>query len=120
MRVLHINTEGTLGAASGIGRATATILYNRGATLSLADIQADKLEDLVKSLHTKTDQKVLTTVIDVSNTNDVNSWISRTVSELGPLYGAANIAGIGGTAHPITSTSDEEWERVMSVNAGGV
>lgn len=40
--------------------------------------------------------------------------------DFGRLDGAANVAGVFPTIGGIVDTSDEEWDRVVGVNAGGV
>jgi len=62
----------------------------------------------------------LTTVIDVRNSKDVNSWIENTVQKYGRLDGAVNAAGVARENHPITEETDEGWDFVMAVNGTGM
>lgn len=109
------------GAAQGIGKATATILHARGASLALADLKVDALKEFVSTLECTGDQKITQHVVDVRDTMQVNGWIEGVVRDFGKLDGACNIAGVvtkdvGG----IVNTSDEDWEFTMGVNATGV
>lgn len=111
------------GGASGIGLATAHLLASRGASLSLADVFENGLDAASKAIKTKHNVEILTFVLDVRKPAQVDAWITETVSKLGKLDGAANIAGVipktigvGG----IAEMTVEEWDFVIGVNLTGV
>ncbi|KAJ9493786.1 hypothetical protein H2202_010714 [Exophiala xenobiotica] len=104
------------GAASGIGLATAKLLASQGNTLSLCDIQGDALKVGLDSLP---GEGHIITVVDVSQSREVDAWIQKTVEQLGRLDGAVNFAGIVRLG-AITEASDEDWERTMAINCSGV
>jgi len=109
------------GAASGIGRAVAEVLYARGASLSLADINIDLLKTVAAELSTRdSKQKITTTELDVTQTDAVNDWIITTVREHGHLYGAANIAGVCRQRASFVAHTDEDWDFHMNINAKGI
>lgn len=110
------------GAASGIGLATAHYLAQRGANLSLADIAQENLDNVVESIKKESpDVKVIGTVVDVSKRKSVEAWIDRTVSELGKINGAANLAGIfTEAAKGIAEMEDDVWDSMIGVNLTGV
>ncbi|TDZ53044.1 Levodione reductase [Colletotrichum trifolii] len=104
------------GAASGIGLATAHLLAERGAKLSLADIQKTALEQVAADIRSKSpDAQVLTFVVDVRNFEQVERWTAETVRHFGKLDGVANLAGV---LPP--SIEPEEWDFVLDVNLTGV
>ena len=105
------------GAASGMGLATAQFLASRGATISLADINESALETAKKSFPPGSH---LTSIVDVRNRTSVDSWIERTVKQLGKLDGAVNMAGIIRPTVSIAELSDEDWDLTFAVNARGV
>jgi NAD(P)-dependent dehydrogenase (short-subunit alcohol dehydrogenase family) len=111
------------GAGSGIGLATAQLLAERGATLSLADLHQSSLENamsLIKSQSPNT--KILITSLDVRSTTAVDSWIAKTQAEFGPLDGAVNLAGVIGPSigvNGVQDLSDDEWDFVVGVNLTG-
>lgn len=109
------------GAASGIGKAVAQVLHARGASLSLSDINIDQLQDVAKGLTSQdSTQKVTTTILDVTKTDEVNDWITSTVREFGQLNGAANIAGVFRKHASFVEHTDKTWDFIMSINATGV
>lgn len=109
------------GAASGIGRATAEVLHGRGASLALSDVSIDQLKAVVDGLKAITpNQEVTASEVDVTSTEEVDRWFQEIISRFGRLDGAANVAGIGASETRVSEASDEEWERVFSVNSSGV
>lgn len=101
------------GASSGIGRALATLLVQRGHHVVLAARTEQKLEELANVLGSD-----LTSVhaCDVGNAQQVESLVTQTVEKHGRLDVLANIAGMA-LLKPIEQTTLEEWQRVMDVNA---
>ncbi len=97
------------GAASGIGLATATLLAERGAVLSLADSHQQRLDSALQSL---TGNGHISTVVEVCNSSQVDGWISKTVQELGTLNGAVNLAGVVGPMKPLRDLTDDDWDFV--------
>jgi NADP-dependent 3-hydroxy acid dehydrogenase YdfG len=75
------------GAASGIGRATAELLAQSGALLSLADKNGDAVQQLVNNL-TDNDVFAYGRQVDVRDREEVEAWIAKTVLYFGrPLDG---------------------------------
>lgn len=114
----------------GIGLAVAQQLHAHGATLSLADISAEALNNAVATITSatsttgsKTHPKIKKTVVDIRSSTAVNDWITSTVAEFGRLDGAANMAGAIGPHHGIgqfIDLSDEEWDMLIGVNLTGM
>lgn len=115
------------GGASGIGWATVQLLYDRGAKISIADVDQDALDaaaayfnhgDLVNS-----NERVLLKKVDVSVAKEVDEWIAETVKRFHRLDGAANMAGVIGRHHGVREVGeleDAEWERILGVNLTGM
>ena len=118
------------GAASpmGLGRAMTDALVRAGARVSMMDINPDWLGQSANDLREIAgDDCVMTQVVDVSSPQDAEEAVSRTIAEMGGLHVLVNNAGIaprnmllGGDArNNFWEVSAEEWDRVMTVNAGG-
>lgn len=109
------------GAASGIGLATAHLLAARGASLSLADIQAEALAAATRSIRTATPSaKLHYQTVNVADSRSVDEWHDAIIKHYGQLDGAANLAGIIGTWKRIEETEDDDFDKVISVNLKGV
>jgi NAD(P)-dependent dehydrogenase (short-subunit alcohol dehydrogenase family) len=100
-----------------MGLATVNLLASRGAIISLADINESAVKAATESLGS---DKHMYTVVDVRQSQSVDTWIKSTVEKLGKLDGAVNMAGVISPAKPITETPDEAWNFNFDVNARGV
>ena len=96
------------GGASGIGAAVATRLLAEGARVASLDLDAAGTAD------------VLALAGDVSSSTEVESAARQVETELGPIDVLVCSAGIPGKSLPSMEISDEEWRRVLSINADGV
>ncbi|KAI7758481.1 hypothetical protein LZL87_006872 [Fusarium oxysporum] len=109
------------GGASGIGFATAKILAERGATVSIADIDPDTMSTATAYFEEQ-GIEALVSRVDVSQRPQVEEWLDATVEKYGRLDGAANVAGIIGKHHglrAIVELEDEEWHKIIAVNLTG-
>ncbi|RFU72799.1 short chain dehydrogenase reductase family oxidoreductase [Trichoderma arundinaceum] len=112
------------GAASGIGRATAELLAQHGALLSLCDINKDGLEAFKIEL-SKSESEIFTSVVDVRSSEDCVKWMTETAAHFNqPVWGAANIAGITGLKifkepGSIRNLSDHEIHDLIYINLMG-
>jgi NAD(P)-dependent dehydrogenase (short-subunit alcohol dehydrogenase family) len=110
------------GSASGIGLETANLLASRGARLSLADIQENKLNDIKAQLESKYHVDVIITKVDVREFEEVEAWISKTIENFGKLDGSANLAGVAPKSIGLKGIIEQdldEWEFVLGVNLTG-
>jgi len=108
------------GAASGIGLATARLLADHGALLSLADMNWESLQEKDQELKEK-DVKVYSQKVDVRDRAQVDDWIVATVKHFKtPLDGAANLAGIVGNLAPLREFDAQDYENVFAVNVKGI
>lgn len=94
------------GAASGIGRATASLLAERGHLVVAADIDEQGLADLGSC--------TVVVVADVG-TQDGCSRIASAAEAAGDVRALVNNAGITSRGS-VLNTPDEEWKRVLDVD----
>ncbi len=106
------------GGASGIGRATALLLADAGAAVAVVDLDESGGLAVVRAIEERGGQALFVRC-DVSQGADCQRAVDRTVQELGGLDVLVNNAGIIRRA-TVVETSEEEWERVMAVNAKSV
>ncbi len=107
------------GAASGIGRATALEAAGEGARLLLSDVDSDGGEKLAAELRDGGGEAIFR-ACDVTSEQDVEALVAAAESELGPLDGAFNCAGILGTVALTTDTDYDSWRRILEVDLNGV
>lgn len=89
----------------GLGLATAKILAEKGANLSLVDYNQEALEKAKSDIQKiSSETKVLTVVADTSNEDAVKGYVEKTVAEFGTIDGFYNNAGIEGKQAPLTDT----------------
>ena len=118
------------GAASptGLGRNMTEALVRAGTRVSMMDINPDWLGQSSNDLReTGGDGCVMTQVADVTSPREAEEAVARTIAEMGGLHILVNNAGIaprnmlmgGDTRNNFWEVPAAEWDRVMSVNAGG-
>lgn len=109
------------GAASGIGKAIALRFAEEGARIVIADQKDEPREGGAKTLdeiEAMGGEAVFTTM-GVADWSSVDAAVSLAVEKYGALDIIVNNAAIG-VSKPILETTEEDWERVMGVNARGV
>lgn len=107
------------GAGSGIGRGTALVAVEQGASLMLADLNRESAEETAEQVRAQ-GGKADALGVDVSSAEQVAEMVALTVERLGRLDCAFNNAGIDGTAAPLTDQTDADWDRVIDVDLKSV
>ena len=98
------------GAGKGIGLACARAFASEGAILALLDV-----DDSANRAASSIGPSASFFKCDVSKSADVEHCFTQIVSKLGNIAVLVNNAGIQ-TYASVTDTSEDEWDRVMSVN----
>lgn len=104
------------GAGSGIGRATARRLARDGYRVGAFDLDANGVDATVDEI-VSSGGKVVGFNGDVRDEAAVTSALEELAREA-RLWLVANVAGIG-VAATVVDTTDEQWQRVISVNLTG-
>lgn len=102
------------GAAGGIGAAVAEELLQRGASVALTDLQADRLTGTADRLAAAHPGRVLAVSADASSTEELRGLLSEAASAHGPVDLFVANAGVPGT-HQL-GASEEEWLQALDVN----
>ena len=96
------------GGSSGIGAATVRRLTAEGARVASLDLGG------------KPPEGALALAGDVSESGDVDAAVARATAELGPIDVLVCSAGITGASVSTVDVTDDEWRRVMAIDADGV
>lgn len=103
------------GAASGNGKAIATLFAREKAKVVLVDINRSELEKVVASL---SEQGFDVTGIeaDVTKEADIQKMVDQTLAKYGRLDILVNNAGIFDELMPVGEVSDDLWYKIMETN----
>lgn len=115
--MISLNLDGTVaivtGGSTGIGRAITERYIEEGADVVIADINEEKGKEAAEELGCDF------MTCDVSEYDQVEEMVEKTVEKHGHLDVIVNNAGIGSTA-PLGEMSTEQWEATIDVNLTGV
>ena len=114
------------GAASGLGLAIAEVLAESGARVTLADIDAGRLEEAAAALAAR-GCDVRTARADVTDPASVRALFDGVLEAHGGVdvvFANAGIAAVPGYANEggqeLQTVADDVWRRVLAVNLDGV
>jgi NAD(P)-dependent dehydrogenase (short-subunit alcohol dehydrogenase family) len=102
------------GAASGIGKATAERLAGEGATVLVADLDADAGERVAADIGGRFVH------LDVSDPAAWDSLVSGVLAETGPPVVAHLNAGVGTGEADVAAITDAQYRLIMGANVDGV
>ncbi|GGD69088.1 SDR family NAD(P)-dependent oxidoreductase [Microbacterium murale] len=98
------------GAASGIGKATASRIAREGGRVVAVDIAADKLDAFKAEI---TDADIVTVAGDLTKQESIDAVVAAAGDR---IDGLANVAGINDDFSPAGETPDAVWDRVIAIN----
>lgn len=106
------------GASSGIGKATAALFAERGASVLLAARREKELAFLAAQI-TANGGRASFVAVDIAVTHDVVHMVGKAIETFGRLDYAVNAAGIEGQLTKITDLEEEDWDQVIDTNLKG-
>ncbi|AIW40056.1 MULTISPECIES: SDR family NAD(P)-dependent oxidoreductase [Paenibacillus] len=106
------------GAATGLGRSTALKLAEQGYKLSLVDFNEKDGQQTTNDVKEKGAEAIFVKA-DISNENDVQNYVTKTVEAFGRVDFFINNAGIMIPFRLIHEYSSDEYDRLMNVNVKG-
>jgi|RhiMethySRZTD1v2_1073278.scaffolds.fasta_scaffold95304_1 short-subunit dehydrogenase len=118
MRTLNNRISVVTGAASGIGRATARVLAERGSHLALCDVDREGLEAVAREL-VATGRRVSIHGVDVSDKARMAALPQEVLDHHGAIHVLINNAGVS-VASTFAEHSIEDFEWLFGVNFWGV
>ena len=104
------------GGASGIGRAVTNGVIESGGTAIIVDINTEAAESVQKAFGS---DRIYIYKADMSNPDEIRRVFSQIIHDLGQIHILINSAGIV-SKKPFENISQEEWDRVISINLTGV
>jgi NAD(P)-dependent dehydrogenase (short-subunit alcohol dehydrogenase family) len=102
------------GGARGIGRACCRRLAEAGATVAVADLDAEAADAAAAELG----PPALAVAVDVREAASVRALVERVLGEAGRLDVWVNAAGVYPTS-PLPEMSEEDWDDVLDTNLRG-
>jgi len=106
------------GAASGIGRACARLLADRGARVLAADINTAGAEQVANEL-AGAGHDAFAVAVDVTRRDAVEGMVTAALERFGGLHVLVNSAGITRRQASPDADFEEAWDAVMAVNLKG-
>ncbi|HEU4439497.1 MAG TPA: SDR family NAD(P)-dependent oxidoreductase, partial [Methylomirabilota bacterium] len=106
------------GGALGIGRATALLFAEEGATVALGDVQVEAAQAVAQEI-ARRGGRAIAVGLDVGDAAQVQAFVDRVVGDFGRLDVMFANAGIAHSA-PFLEHPEAQWHRVLRVNLTGV
>ena len=107
------------GGARGIGRGIGLKFAEEGCSIVIGDVLETEGEQTVEEIAQK-GREGLFVSCDVSDRDQAHNLADQTISKFGKIDILVNNAGIGPMPKPFLEMSEEEWDKVLSVNLKGV
>ncbi len=98
------------GGASGMGRATATLLGSQGARVVIADIDTEAGSRVARAIGSN----AFFDETDLTSLDDLEALAARTEERFGRIDGLANVAAVF-PRHPFLETPRQAWQHVDDV-----
>ena len=108
------------GATSGIGRATAEALAEKGYRLVLAARNQEKLEDIAEDFRMKYNSEVAVYALDVRDRAAIRQVVSESLEKEGTPDVLVNDAGLARGLEPYGETSADDIEQMIDTNIKGL
>lgn len=107
------------GGALGIGQAACYLLAKEGAKVIITDINVEEGKKVKEKIN-QSGGIAEFWQMNTSNEEEVRKVFAQVDQKFGKIDVLVNNAGIAGVNKPTDEISEEEWDRVMSINVKGV
>ena len=106
------------GGGRGLGEGIAKKLAEAGCSVAVADIDKNNAEKVAEDIR-EMGRQAIAVKVDVTNWEEVQAMVKKTVDELGSLDIAVNNAGVI-SIKAVEDLSEKDWDHVLNVNTKGV
>jgi NAD(P)-dependent dehydrogenase (short-subunit alcohol dehydrogenase family) len=106
------------GAGSGIGKAAAVLLAQKGVKIAAVGRKEDELKELVREIE-KFGGEGMPVVADISKPENMKLAYQQVEDKWGRLDIVFANAGINGVWAPLEELEVEEWEKTININLTG-
>lgn len=106
------------GGSRGLGAALARRFAREGAAVSICGRSEEELRALAEEVRSA-GRPCVAVRADVTSEADVEHWLERTLSELGPPDVFVNNASLLGPRVPIEAYPPDAWRLVLDINLTG-
>lgn len=103
------------GAASGIGEAASRAIADAGASVAALDRDAAGLDRVVTELESG-GARALALRLDLADTQSIPAAVAEVLAAFGRIDILVNCAGLYGEPGTILEQSEENWDRVHTIN----
>lgn len=118
-RLLDGRTVIVTGAGGGIGRASAVVLAEAGATVVVTDVVTEAGEATLAAVQAA-GGKCSFFCADLASEAEIKGLVDHATRTYGRLDGAFNNAGIEQCAKPLHELTLEQWERAIRIDLTSV
>jgi len=105
------------GAASGIGKQIATVYFQAGARVVIADLKLEQAKAVAAELD-PSGQRAIAVAMDVTNEEQVEAGIAAAADKLGGIDILVSNAGIQIVA-PLESFAFADWKKLLAIHLDG-
>lgn len=106
------------GGGSGIGRAAAELLAEKGVKVAALDVDEAELGKVVRGIESKGGE-AMAVVADVSDPGQMQAAVQSIVDRWGRVDIVFANAGINGVWAPLEELEPDEWDRTLDINLKG-
>ncbi|MBD3882047.1 SDR family oxidoreductase [Phormidium tenue FACHB-886] len=106
------------GVGSGIGKATALLLAQQGATIAAIDRNPEENQQTIAEIQQQ-GGKAIPTIADISQPDAMQKAFQTIGDQLGRIDIVFANAGINGVWAPIEELKPEEWDKTIETNLRG-
>jgi len=105
------------GAASGIGKQIATVFFQHGAKVAIADLNLEAAQAAARELD-PSGARAMAVAMDVTNEEEVDAGIKAVADQLGGIDVLVSNAGIQIVA-PVQDFKFSDWKKMLAIHLDG-